>query len=282
MADPGKEHMLISMQEVFSFFPEALLAGTMIAAVCAFLGTFVVLKRLVFIGATLSEAATCGIAAAFFFGWNPFWGTVLLTTGVVSALALVPEEKRIPRDALLAFIFVLCANLSIVFVSKSAAGLDEVKSLLYGDLIVTTPQDLKILALILVPAGLLLMLFIRPVIYTFVDRDTAKILGIKVRFWELFFFYILGLAVSAAAKLGGMLLVFCHLVVPPMLGLMLFNRMTPAITASMAAAVLSNILGFWTAYAFDLPVNQVISLTNCLLLGFAFLWKFIGSIRTQK
>lgn len=265
--------MMASFQEVLTFFPEALLAGTMIAAVCAFLGTFVVLKRLVFIGAALSEAATCGIAAAFFFGWNPFWATVLLTTGVVTTLGLVPEEKRIPRDALLAFIFVLCANLAVVFVSKSAAGLEEVKSLLYGDLIVTTFQDLKILAFTLIPAGLLLMLFMRPVIYTFVDRDTAKILGIKVRFWELFFFYILGLVVSAAAKLGGMLLVFCHLVVPPMLGLMLFNRMTPVMAASIAAAVISNIFGFWAAYVFDLPVNPVISLLNCLFLASGYLMK---------
>lgn len=66
--------MLEQLQTLWSLFPQALLAGVVIAAVCSLLGVFVILKRVVFIGITLSEVAACGIAAGMIFGVHPYVG----------------------------------------------------------------------------------------------------------------------------------------------------------------------------------------------------------------
>jgi ABC-type Mn2+/Zn2+ transport system permease subunit len=270
---------MMAFQEILITFPYALAAGLIIAIACSFLGNLVVLRRLVFIGATLSETAACGIAAAFFFGFNPILGAIAFNLMVVTVLAFSTEEKRVPRDAVLAAIFILSTSLGILFVSKSAVGLDEVKSLLFGDILITTAEDFKILTLTLLPITALILIFGRPIVYTFVDRDEAKILGIKVRFWELFFYYALGLAASLASKLGGMLLVFFYLVIPPVAGLLAGNRLWTAGLISCGIAVLSTLAGFYFSYVYDLPTNPVIAATGCSLL--ALIWTLKSLFRRQ-
>ncbi len=264
-----------TLTQVFTAFPEALTAGILIAVISAFLGVFVVLKRLVFIGATLSETATCGIALALFFHFPPLAGALLLTFAAVSALGTSRQEVRVPRDAVMAGVFVFSASLGILLVSKSAFGLEEVKAFLYGDLVVTSRRDLMILSAAILPPALLVILFLRPILYTFLDRDGAKVLGIRTLFWELFFFYALALVVSASSKLGGMLLVFCHLVIPPMAGLLMTRRFLPAASVSAGVAVTATLAGFLGAYAWDFPVNQLIAFADCALLGLMITLRFL-------
>ena len=254
---------------VFHSFPDAIGAGIILAVACSFLGIFVVLKRLVFIGATLSEVAACGIAASFFFRINPFLGAMALTLAAVSLLAFHTAEERIPRDSVMAAVFIMSASLAVLFVSKSSSGLDEVHSLLYGDLIITSAEDLKVLSLTVIPLVVLAALFFRPMVYTFLDRDAAKVLGIRTRWWELIFYYILGIVVSAASKLGGMLLIFCYLAISPMIGLILSQRLWKAILIAMTAAIMATLIGFYFSYTNDLPTNQTIIVTNCAMLIFA-------------
>lgn len=263
-------NILSAWTEMVHSFPHAIWAGLTLAVCCSFLGTFVVLKRLVFIGATLSQTATCGIAAALFFHIHPFLGAVALNIMAVTLLAFSAEEVRVPRDAVMAALFILTSSLGVLFVSKSSNGLEEVQSLLYGDLLITSAQDLKILLIVLVPLTLTVLLFFRPILYTFVDREEAKVLGIQVRFWELLFYYILGIVVSAASKLGGMVLVFCLLVIPPMTGLLASNRLKGVICISIVSAILSIVLGFYFSYLYDFPTNQVIAVTTFLWLALVF------------
>lgn len=267
-----------TLKEILQIFPHAIAAGLIIAAVCSFLGVFVVLKRVVFIGAVLSEAATCGIAIALFYHANPFLGAVILTFGAVTVLACCGEEVRVPRDAVLALLFILFSSLGILFVSKSAFGLEEVKSFLYGDLILTSPHDLKVLFWAIVPPAVLIFIFLRPIVYAFADRDQAKILRISPRFWELLFYYILGLAISTSSKLGGMLLIFCHLVISPMNGLMAANRLKNVLAVSIASALFSTLAGFYISYREDLPTNQVIAVISCLGLIFGMASKGIRTL----
>ncbi len=257
---------LNTFKEVFQAFPQAVLAGVIMAAACSVIGMFVVPKRLVFIGATLSEVASCGVAAAFFFGLHPFFGALIFTLAAVTVLAFSTEETRVPKDAVMAALFIVTSAASILLVSKSPVGLDEVKALLVGDLILTSRQDLLILIFFVVPVALCALVFFRPMLYTFVDRDGAKVLGLNVRFWELLFFYILGAVVSAASKLGGMTLVFCYLVVPPMTGLLLSSRMKGALLIAVLSALAATLLGFYYSYTQDLPTNQVIAVASCLIL----------------
>mgnify|MGYP001411942238 CR=1 FL=1 len=270
--------LLLNFKDIFNAFPDAILAGLVIAIACSFLGVFVVLKRVVFIGATLSQVAACGIAAALFYHVHPFLGATIFTLVTVTILAYPIGKNRIPRDAIMGSVFILASGLSILIVSKSGFGLKEVKSLLYGDLILTSPKDLNIIIVSILPVMGLLILFLRPIIYTLVDREEAKVLGLRVTFWELFFFYALGIVVSASSQVGGMLLVFCYLVVPSTAALLLSNRFIGVWVISITIAIFATLSGFYFSYTQDLPTNQVIAVISCLLLLLSSISKISWSL----
>ena len=203
-----------NMLTICEMFPEAVIAGAVIGSVCAMLGVFVILKRVVFIGIALSEVAACGIAAAIMCHIHPFLGAAAFTLATVTVLSYPFENNRLPRDAVLGVVFVLASAASILIVAHSGFGLQDVKALLYGDLILTSDADLRLILWIFLPVGVYLLTFLRPTLYTFLDRETARVLGLRVVLWELLYFFALGLAVSAASKVAGALLVFCYLVRP--------------------------------------------------------------------
>lgn len=273
------------LKVLYITFPHALLAGGVIAIVCSLLGIYTILKRVVFVGITLSEVAACGIAASMIMNIPAYVGAAALTLATVVILSYPFEMFRIPRDAVLGVIFVASSSLSILLVSKSGFGLHEVKALLYGDLILTSVQDLKIILATLLPVLICFFIFFRPILYTFLDREAARLLGVHTVRWELLYFFALGLTVSAASKVAGALLIFCYLVVSPATALMLSRKMWLVIMLAFANAVISTYFGMYLSFIRDIPTNQTIALVTCILfaVALAILWlKRIFLLKTGK
>jgi len=258
--------MFESITELMRSFPYAVMTGILVAVACALLGVFVILKRVVFIGITLSEIAACGIAIAFLAGLPPVAGAIALTLAAVVMLAFPFESRRIPRDALLGVLFVAAASLSVLLVSKSGLGLHEIKSLLYGELILTTKADFVVMCAVLIPALLCLFIFLRPTLYTFLDRESATVLGVKPARWELLFFLVLGIVVAAASKVAGALLVFCYLIAPAMAALLLSRRLAFVLLIACLLGIIETLLGLAVSFAADIPTNQTICLVACVFL----------------
>ncbi|MFH1423106.1 MAG: iron chelate uptake ABC transporter family permease subunit [Planctomycetota bacterium] len=270
-----------NIETIFELFPDAVIAGVVIAASCAFLGVFVILKRVSFIGIALSQVAAAGIAASLLFGFPPLLCAAPVTLFAVTILSYPFDGKRIPRDAVLGITFVAASAASTLIVARSAFDLNEVKALLYGDLILTSHSDLIIIIICLLPAVLLQILFFRPTVLTFLDRDNAKVTGIRVAFWELLFFYCLGLTVAASCKVTGSILVFCYLTVPPVAGLLVSKRLIPAIVVSVIVAVLSTLIGIYISFKEDFPTNQVICVSSLIFLAVAWIGRFLFSLRRK-
>jgi ABC-type Mn2+/Zn2+ transport system permease subunit len=259
--------MIDSVRSLLTVFPYAIAAGVLIATVCSLLGVFVILKRVVFIGIALSEAAALGVAAAIMFHIHPFLGATVVTLATVAILAYPFERQRLPRDAVLGIIFVLASSLSVLLVARSGFGLHEVQSLLYGDLILTDRTDLAIILVTLLPVLVYLLVFIRPSLYTFLDREAARVMGVRVMIWELLFFFSLGVAVSAASKVAGALLVFCYLVVTPSAALLLSKRLWLVMLSAVLVSVAATMIGMVWSFRSDLPTNQAVAAVACGLFA---------------
>ena len=263
--------MFDGLIQAWTLFPNALAAALLIAVVCSALGVFVLLKRVVFIGITLSEIAALGIALSMAWELPPILGAGILTLASVTLLAIPLESVRLPKDAVMGMVFVLASGLAVLVVAQSGFGLHEVKTLLYGDIILTSPSDLAVMAAVFLPVLAVFLLFLRPILYCSLDRDAARVMGMRVMFWELAYFYCLGLAVSSASKTAGALLVFCYLVVPPAAGFLLMKRLIPLMLVSAGFAVVATLFGITWSLNHDLPANQTIAVAACVLLFGVFL-----------
>ena len=266
-------NFLSSLFDVCRMFPYAVLCGCIVAISCGFIGVFVLLKRMVFISVALSECSACGIAAASLLGIPAFGGAAACSLLSVLLLSRDWEQQRIPRDAMLGAVFVGASALSVLLVSHSGMGLLEIKALLYGDLLLASGHDCALLAAVHIPLFLLGLLFLKPLLYVFLDRNCSQILNLPVRFLEIAFFVCLAIAISSAGKTCGALLVFCNLSVTPAIGLLLSKRLHAVLALTILSSLISTLGGLAVAFHFDLPGNQCIIVFACALLTLALLYR---------
>ena len=258
--------MIQAVQDAVAFVPWAFVAGTLVAVTCAVFGVLVILRRVVFIGITLAEVGAFGVALALMLGMPPTLGAILVTVAAAIYIAQPRQEARIPRDAILGIVFAGSAAGSVLVVARSGFGLHEVESLLYGDLILAAPGELAVMAAILTPALLFVLIFLRPLMHAMVDADYARVQQIAVRLWDTAFFVALSLAVAAASKTTGALLVFTYLIVLPSAALMLSRRMGVVLLLAAILNALATGTGLIVSFATDLPSNPTI--IGCALVLF--------------
>ena len=89
----------------YDFIRTALLGTTAIGIVCAYLGVYVVLRRIVFVGATMAQISSAGIAIGILTGWSPNAWSVGLTFLAVLFFGHPSFGKRWPQDATLGVLF---------------------------------------------------------------------------------------------------------------------------------------------------------------------------------
>src|SRR5512140_1398934 len=96
------------------------LLGALLASFpLAYFGVFLLERRMVFVSVSLAQAALCGAAMAFFFGWEPRLMGLLVVAAVIALLSLRGRGGRqaLPEDALLGILYVVLGGLSVIFLS---------------------------------------------------------------------------------------------------------------------------------------------------------------------
>ena len=89
-------------------FPLALYGSMLVGVICAFLGVYIVARRVVFLGAVMTQVSVMGIALTFlpFFPLPHTVGSLVVTLATVVIISRLLTGKKIPRDAVLGVVFV--------------------------------------------------------------------------------------------------------------------------------------------------------------------------------
>lgn len=250
------------MLDAVLLFREALYGSLIIAVTCALLGVYVVLRRIVFVGAALAQVSSAGIALAYWLAGH----------GIASSLAGHPEafslaatlasvmffagqvRGPVPPDARIGVWYAVAASAGILLIAKSSVG-EAHDIFLQGNILgITRPDTLELLfASAPVIGGQLF--FHKELLFTSFDRETARTLGYRVGRWDLSFYLVLGFVISISMQFAGVLLVFNFLVLPAVTGLLLGNGMTGVFVVSATAGVLAALVGFALSIPFDLPTG---------------------------
>ena len=88
-----------------AFFVRALIASTIVGAVCAIVGTYVVLKGIAFIGDAISHAAFPGIVVAYLVGAPFYLGAAVAAVATALAIGFVTRRARIRQDTAIGVLF---------------------------------------------------------------------------------------------------------------------------------------------------------------------------------
>jgi zinc transport system permease protein len=259
-------------------FREALYGALVIALACSVIGVYVVLRRIVFVGAALAQISSAGIALSLWLTGaglalgpvtHPTVMSLLLTLGAVMFFA-GGTRGRVPPDATIGVTYAVAAAVGILLIAKASHG--EVHDIfLSGNILGITRADTLVLLAVAVPVLVLHALFYKELLFVSFDRETARTLGYNVRWWDLLLYLTLGIVIASAMQFAGVMLVFNFLVLPAVTGLLLSNTMRGMFFWSVASALGAAFLGFSLSVPFDLPSGPAISAASGVIVLLAWL-----------
>ena len=241
-------------------FCPAVLAG----AVLGWLGIYVVLRKLVFLSAAISQAAGLGVASAFFvqihLGVSASVASPLVGAGALTMLAVLPVatergRRSARRDSILGFIFLLGAAGTLAVGARIVQEVQDIQSILFGSAVAVLPEDFR---LVLVTAVALLALHIwwhRGFSAVSFDAAGARVRGLPVGILDLGLFLSLAVAISVSTRVLGALPTFAFSVLPAMAAVRWVPNVGWGLIVASVLGAAAGFCGYLIAFLYELPVG---------------------------
>lgn len=259
---------------VFTEFPYALYGSMLVGTLCAFLGVYIVAKRVVFLGAVLTQVSVLGLALTFLpvFALPHTIGSLVVTIASVIILSTLLTGKHIPKDAVLGFVFVFSIAARILVMQKAPkVEASEIENLLRGDILFVTPELFYLMAGVFVVTMAVHLLFFKEFSYISFDAETAGTQGYNTGLWEILFYIIAAVVISVATHMVGDVFVFGFLVVPPVAAMLIAKRVKWIFLTAVLLGMLSPIVGLFLAFKLDFPTSPTAVTVASAVLGVAWL-----------
>jgi len=262
----------ISFWEASFLWRDPLIAASLAALLCAFVGVYVVLKRSAFASAAVSQAAGLGVVLALLL---PHVGgahlpplAVGIVAGTLSAglFGLSRRGGRVGVETSIALAYVVAAAASLLLGTFLTHEYEAVHGILFGDAVAAPPEELWALAVTALAVAALHLAFVRQFLFVSFDPETAAAMGVPVRRYSVALYFSAGLAISVATRAVGALPVFALTVVPAAGGLLLSDRLGRVFAYALLAAVGATLLGYYLSFVWSLPTGATIVATAALAL----------------
>ena len=250
----------------YPFIQSALIAGTLSAALCGLVGVYVLLKRIVFVGITLAQVASMGVAVALLIDVHPMIMALTTTLAGVAFLSMTGIGRRVPQEAVIGANYVMAAALGIICIAKNPVGEARNLKVLFGNILSAHTGEMVALAVLLAVLAIVHVVFYKEFLFVSFDPETAQAQGINVRGWDLLLYLTIGLAIAFSIHSMGVLLVFALLLVPAMTARLVAHRMMALFALAIGFGVIAVPLGLYLAVRIDLPTGTAVAGTCVVML----------------
>jgi ABC-type Mn2+/Zn2+ transport system permease subunit len=263
-------------------FRDALYGALVIAFACSAISVYVVLRRIVFVGAALAELSTAGIALALWLGgmgWtlgvitNPLVLSLIVTLAGASFFGLSGGGRGfVPPDATIGTTYAIAAAVGILLIAKSTTG-EAHDIFLHGNILGITRRDTWVLLGVAAPVMVMHLVFYKEFLFVSFDRETARTLGYRVGLWNLLLYLTLGVVIAVAMQFAGVMLVFNFLVLPAVTGLLMSGSMRGTFIWAIGSALVAAVVGFSLSIPFDLPSGPAIIAVSGVITIVAWVYR---------
>ena len=234
------------------FMRNAFVGGILVAVAAGLLGWFVVVRQHAFAAHALAHIGFPGATGAVLVGAPVTAGLALFC--VLGALAIGAFGTRLAdREISTGTILAFATGLGVLFSSLSSRNTSAVTSILFGNLLAITPDQLVVFALFTLALAVVMACIARPMAFASVNPDVAEARGVPVRALGIAFMVLLALVVTMAVQVVGTLLLSGLVVTPAATALAVTARPVRVALLGGLIAVVSVVAGLVLSAMFNLP-----------------------------
>lgn len=267
------------------------LVGLLCTIPCAWLGCFLVLRRMSMLGDAISHGVLPGIVLAVMFtgqitGWPIILGAMLF--GILTAILtqVVHSVIDVPEDASMGVVFTSLFALGVLLISQLTFPVDlDTGCVLFGifEIIplrtisllgMQVPQVMPTMVLVLLGTAGFLGFFWKELTITSFDPALATAMGFSALVMHLILMAMVAAVTVTAFEAVGSVLVIAMLIVPAATAHLLTDRLWPMLLWSTLVAGLSSTLGILFAGSNFLDTNasgMMAVMSGCFFFAAVFL-----------
>jgi ABC-type Mn2+/Zn2+ transport system permease subunit len=258
----------------YGFFQKGLVVATISGALLGFVGVYITLRGMSYIGHGLSHAIFGGFAAAslvsasFIYIGAGVWG-------IASALAInwVTRRHRIGADAAIGVITTASFALGVALLVRFGNDAPAFDNALFGSIYGINPDQIFMLVGVSLATGAYVFFRYRSLLFTTFDPDVAAASGINVPRTEAMLMLLLSLSILATLTVIGVTLVAAMLVIPAVVARMVTDSFGRMLVISTGVGAACGLTGMYLSYFAAVPSGTMIVLTGAALFCVALAWQ---------
>jgi zinc/manganese transport system permease protein len=267
------------MIDIIVFMAPAICMCIILVGICGYVGIHVVMREVIFIDIALAQIAALGISFGMFFGLklsDPVIYLVSLLSTLLAAFLLSMTRKlksQVPQEAFIGILYATGAAAVILAGDRLPHGSEQVHDLMMGHLLWVNWTEVFIYFLIYFILGTIFY-FLHPRLLkiSFMKNDNKKKKE-KLVLWDFIFYGLLGILVTFAVRVSGVLLVFGFLIVPAVIGTLIGKSFLSKLAIGWISGVLVSLIGSYLSYSLDFPTGGMVVVTLGLSLLFILILK---------
>ena len=232
-----------------------------------YLGLHVLARGIIFVDLALAQVAALGVSVAFLLGkeahgiTGELYALAATFTAALGFAWLRKLSNKTAREVTIGCVYVISTALSIVILSRSSQGMEELKAMLNGNILWVSWGDLLWVALVYSALILLHGIFHKKFIALSFSQDDMN--GHKdVRhtpfLWEFLFFASFAVTITLAVNFAGVLLVFAFLIIPAFSASLWTTALSKQLILAWILGLLGSIAGLILSFVADLPAGATV------------------------
>lgn len=265
----------------YTFFQEGLLVAALSGALLGFIGVFIVLRGMSYIGHGLSHSIFGGFAAVQLFAAQ-FYILGAGLWGIASALAInaVSRRSRLGADAAIGVITTASFALGVALFARFGSSGPSFENALFGSILGISPQQIIALTAVSLLAVAFVFLRYRALVFSTFDPEVADVSGVRVNRLEAQLMIVLSLSILATLTIIGVTLVAAMLVIPAVVARMLTDSFGRMLAWSTAVGAFSGLVGMYLSYYAEVPSGTMIVLVGAAI--FVIVFALAGRSRRRR
>lgn len=244
----------------FGFMQNALLTGLLVSVACGVIGTFVVVKRIVFVSGGIAHAAYGGIGLGYFLGLDPVLGAVVFSLAAALGMGAVQRRTGERADTLIGVMWAIGMATGIILVDLSPGYKADLLSYLFGSILAVPSSDLVVMVALDLVIVASVLLFYKELLAISFDEVFATVENVPVGAMYLVLMGLVALTVVMLMRVVGLILVIAMLTIPAAIAGRFVKDMRRMMILASGLGMAFMTAGLWLSYFLNLTSGATIIL----------------------
>ncbi|HYA29329.1 MAG TPA: metal ABC transporter permease [Acidobacteriota bacterium] len=252
----------------YEFFRNGFITAIIVGALCGFIGVYVVLRRMSYIGHGLSHAIFGGAVLSYVLNINFFVGGGLWALLAGLLIHGISHRRWVGADAAIGVVTTSSFALGVAIISTHRSFTRNIEAALFGNILGITQTDVGIVIFISIVVSCALFVIRRPLLFSTFDPEVASAYGVSTGKIDLLFVMLLAVTVLASTQILGVTLVAAAMVIPPVIARYLTQRFQTLLIVSPLIGAFCGAAGMVLSFHFDISSAATVVLTSaaCFLV----------------